>query len=57
MSEDDKKFISTEISTPEKIEVVSNGVDAAWFNEIKHNLPSQPTIFIELSLQLEKNFS
>lgn len=44
MSEDDKKYISAKISKPEKIEVVSNGVDSAWFDEKERKLPSKPTI-------------
>lgn len=44
MSQEDKEFISQEISDPKKIEVVSNGVDAEWFNKKRRELPSNPTI-------------
>jgi polysaccharide biosynthesis protein PslH len=44
MSEDDKNFIAKKISSPEKIEVVSNGVDAQWFDQKSHELPEIPTI-------------
>lgn len=44
MSEEDKKFIAKEIGHPEKIAVVSNGVDTAWFEEKAKNLPENPTL-------------
>lgn len=44
MSEDDKKFIAAAIGHPEKIDVVSNGVDTAWFEEKGKKLPSDPTL-------------
>lgn len=44
MSEDDKEFINQEINDPHKIEVVSNGVDMAWFKQKKRVLPDKPTI-------------
>lgn len=44
MSEDDKNFIAKEIGHPEKIAVVSNGVDTNWFEEKKKNLPKEPTL-------------
>lgn len=44
MSEDDKEYITQEIGQPEKIEVVSNGVDADWFDQKKRQLPPEPTI-------------
>ncbi|MBD3279712.1 MAG: glycosyltransferase [Candidatus Pacebacteria bacterium] len=44
MSDDDKCFISRFIKNQDKIEVVSNGVDARWFAQKKRQLPQQPTI-------------
>lgn len=44
MSDDDKDFISKQISQPDKIEVVANGVDSAWFEEVPQNLPADPTV-------------
>jgi len=44
MSEEDKKFIAHEIGNQDKIEVVENGVDMAWFAEKPLILPLLPTI-------------
>lgn len=44
MSQDDKEFIGQEIGNLQKIEVVSNGVDSAWFAQKPKKLPAQPTI-------------
>lgn len=44
MSKEDKNFIAKEIGHPEKIAVVSNGVDTAWFEEKDKNLPIAPTL-------------
>lgn len=44
MSEDDKHFVTPSVPNPEKIEVVSNGVDTKWFAEKKKQLPTDPTI-------------
>jgi len=44
MSEDDKKFIAQQIGRKNKIDVVANGVDNAWFNEKKRVKNKQPTI-------------
>ncbi len=44
MSEEDKRFIATEIGDKKKIEVVENGVDTAWFAEKKRQEPEQPTL-------------
>lgn len=44
MSEDDKKFIAREIGSVDKIEVVANGVDAAWFAQKKQHLPVDLTV-------------
>lgn len=44
MSEDDKEYIAPYIPNPQKIEVVSNGVDAAWFAQKLKQLPEFPTI-------------
>lgn len=44
MSEDDKNFIAKEIGHPEKIAVVSNGVDTNWFEEKEKKLPKEPTL-------------
>lgn len=44
MSEDDKKYISHEIKESKKIEVVANGVDTKWFEEIKKTKHKDPTL-------------
>lgn len=44
MSEEDKKYIATEIKESKKIEVVANGVDTAWFEEIKKTQHEHPTL-------------
>ena len=44
MSEDDKEFIAKELGTNEKISVVANGVDTAWFEEKDTKLSDHPTI-------------
>ena len=44
MSEDDRTFINDTIQEPEKIEVVSNGVDVKWFAQKERNLPKDLTI-------------
>ncbi len=43
MSEEDRHFIGKEINK-EKIDVVANGVDTAWFAAIKRQQTKQPTI-------------
>ena len=44
MSQEDKDFIKTRIQDGQKIDVVSNGVDAAWFAQKKKELPADPTV-------------
>jgi len=44
MSEDDKKYIDKVLNNPQKIAVVANGVDVAWFAQKKKQLPNEPTI-------------
>lgn len=44
MSGEDKSYISNLIDNPEKIEVVENGVDTAWFGEMERNEPEEPTL-------------
>jgi glycosyltransferase involved in cell wall biosynthesis len=44
MSEDDKEFIAKKLKNKNKISVVANGVDTAWFEEKKGKLNSHPTI-------------
>lgn len=44
MSENDKEYIAERIDDPQKIEVVSNGVDTEWFSQKEKNLPKDPTI-------------
>ncbi len=44
MSQEDKDFIAHEIGNPDKIEVVANGVDMAWFDKKERKLPVEPTI-------------
>lgn len=43
MSEEDRQFIGQTVDT-RKIDVVSNGVDVAWFAEKKRRLPEAPTV-------------
>ena len=44
MSEDDKQFIAKELGNSDKISVVANGVDTAWFEEKESKLNEHPTI-------------
>ena len=44
MSEEDKEYIQKRVNNPQKVEVVSNGVDSNWFSEKKRVMPKQPTI-------------
>jgi len=44
MSEDDKEFIAKKLKNKNKISVVANGVDTAWFEEKKGKLNNHPTI-------------
>lgn len=44
MSDEDRDFISEVIADQDKIDVVSNGVDTAWFAQKSKNLPPEPTI-------------
>lgn len=44
MSEGDKRYIQQHINKPQKVRVVSNGVDSDWFSERKRVVPNQPTI-------------
>ena len=44
MSEEDKKYIGKEIGETKKIEVVANGVDTNWFDEIEKKPTTVPTI-------------
>ena len=44
MSEDDKRFIATQIGQERKIEVVENGVDTSWFAAKKRKEPIAPTV-------------
>jgi len=44
MSEEDKQYISHQISGNTKIEVVANGVDTEWFKEKKRQKPKHPTV-------------
>ena len=44
MSEDDKRYISNEIKESKKIEVVANGVDTKWFEEVKKTKHEYPTL-------------
>ncbi|NCO12377.1 MAG: glycosyltransferase [Candidatus Pacebacteria bacterium] len=44
MSEDDKKYISKEIKESKKIEVVANGIDTKWFEEVKKTKHKDPTL-------------
>jgi polysaccharide biosynthesis protein PslH len=44
MSEDDKRFIKSVAPQVKNIDVVANGVDMAWFKQVKKKLPSAPTV-------------
>lgn len=44
MSQEDKDFINDTIQSPNKIEVVSNGVDVKWFAQKERQLPKDLTI-------------
>lgn len=44
MSEDDKKFIAQQLGHEDKIAVVANGVDSAWFAEKERQKTTEPTI-------------
>jgi len=44
MSEEDKTFINQTLQQPEKIEVVSNGVDVKWFDQKQRRLPKDLTL-------------
>ena len=44
MSEEDKKFIAEELGREDKIAVVANGVDNQWFDQIKRQKTTIPTI-------------
>ncbi|MFZ5437807.1 MAG: glycosyltransferase family 4 protein [Patescibacteria group bacterium] len=44
MSDEDKDFIAKQINNDQKIDVVANGVDSAWFNQLPRKLASEPTI-------------
>lgn len=44
MSQNDQAYIQQYLKNPEKVEVVSNGVDAAWFAEKERQMPDKPTI-------------
>lgn len=44
MSEEDRDFLLDKVNKPEKIKVVENGVDTAWFMKKKRQEPKQPTV-------------
>lgn len=44
MSQEDKDFINTTLNEPNKIEVVSNGVDVKWFDQKERKLPKAATV-------------
>jgi len=44
MSDDDKEFIGKQIQDNGKIDVVANGVDSDWFDQIPRKLEKTPTI-------------
>ena len=44
MSQEDQEFIRHHVRRPEKVKVVSNGVDSAWFSQKKSQLPQDLTI-------------
>ncbi len=44
MSQEDKEYINQTVQDPQKIAVVSNGVDVGWFEEKKRKVPADLTI-------------
>lgn len=44
MSQEDKRFIETELSRPTNTSVVANGVDLNYFSAVKKRLPKNPTV-------------
>jgi len=44
MSEEDKLAITPHVNQPKKIAVVANGVDIAWFGQVKKKTHKNPTI-------------
>ncbi len=44
MSEEDKLFIKSIAPKATRTDVVANGVDMEWFNDVKKKLPSNPTV-------------
>lgn len=44
MSEDDMEFIKSIAPSVKNIDVVANGVDTSWFNQVQKKLPENPTI-------------
>lgn len=44
MSEEDKKFIQSVAPSVKNIDVVANGVDINWFNQVKKHVPRNPTV-------------
>ncbi|KKU64938.1 MAG: Glycosyl transferase group 1 [Candidatus Amesbacteria bacterium GW2011_GWA1_47_16] len=44
MSEDDKEFIKSICPDARPIDVVANGVDTQWFDQVKKRLPPHPTL-------------
>lgn len=44
MSEDDKQFIKSIAPGVKNIDVVANGVDTLWFDQVKKRLPGDPTV-------------
>lgn len=44
MSNEDKNYITSHVTQKEKIDVVANGVDIAWFGQTKKQLPKNPTV-------------
>jgi polysaccharide biosynthesis protein PslH len=44
MSEEDRDYIKPYVKDPEKIKVVANGVDTAWFSQKDRQQTNQPTI-------------
>jgi glycosyltransferase involved in cell wall biosynthesis len=44
MSDEDKEFIAQHVQNPQKVAVVSNGVDYDWFAQKDRNEPTDPTV-------------
>ncbi len=44
MSDEDRHLVAKDVKNPQKVAVVENGVDTAWFNQKKRQEPKTPTL-------------